>query len=112
MRVAEVTANGLILPARIYSTEIGTLSNITCARPAIRSAIAGAPPRYGTWTMLTPVIILNSSPATCCAVPTSAAGDVRPDARVDRVYQGRQAARAGCDDGDAIFGIARRPHRE
>ena len=32
--------------------------------------MAGAPPRYGTFTMLTPVIILNSSPATCSVEPT------------------------------------------
>ena len=31
--------------------------------------VAGATPRYGTCSMLMPVIILNSSPAMCCGVP-------------------------------------------
>ena len=34
------------------------------------------------------------------------AGDVRPHARVDRVHQGRQAARAGGDHRDALGGAA------
>ena len=38
------------------------LSNITCTCPPIMSVSASAPPRYGTWIMSMPVIILNSSP--------------------------------------------------
>src|SRR5262249_40589836 len=61
-RAAVVTANGRNLPALINSSDVGTLSNITCTWPLIRSVSAGAPPRYGTCTMSMPVIILNSSP--------------------------------------------------
>ena len=39
------------------------------------------------------------------------AGDVRRHAVVDRVHQGRQAARAGGDDRDALGGAAGRPDR-
>src|SRR5207237_1386033 len=39
----------------------------TC--PPMRSVIIGAPPRYGTWIILTPAIILNSSPAICEVEP-------------------------------------------
>ncbi len=35
-----------------------------CTRPAIRSLIADAPPLYGTWTILVPVMNLNNSPST------------------------------------------------
>ncbi len=31
-------------------------------RPAIRSLMAAAPPRYGTWVICVPVMLLNSSP--------------------------------------------------
>jgi hypothetical protein len=37
------------------------LTGLTC--PPIKSVIADAEPRYGTWTMLVPVIIPNNSPA-------------------------------------------------
>ena len=40
------------------------LSNITSTRPAIRSLIAAAPPRYGMCTMSVPLMVLNSSPPT------------------------------------------------
>ena len=39
------------------------------------------------------------------------AGHVRHTARVDRAHQGRQAARAGGDDGDALGGAAGHPDR-
>src|SRR5205085_12463730 len=41
----------------------------TCTCPPMRSVIIGAPPRYGTWIILTPAIILNSSPAICEVEP-------------------------------------------
>ena len=40
------------------------LSNISCTRPAIRSLVAAAPPRYGMCTISVPVMNLNSSPPT------------------------------------------------
>ncbi len=42
---------------------------MTCTCPPMRSVRAGAAPRYGTWIMFTPAIILNSSPATWGRVP-------------------------------------------
>src|SRR5262245_21454816 len=63
-RVAAVTASARSLPALIYSIDTTMLGNMTCTWPASRSASAGAWPRYGTCTKLTPVIILNSSPKT------------------------------------------------
>src|SRR6266511_398703 len=61
-RVVLVTASPRSLPALMYSADVGTLSNITCTCPPSKSVSASAPPRYGTCTMSTPVIILNSSP--------------------------------------------------
>src|SRR5207248_800954 len=68
-RLALVTANARSLPALTYSMDAGTVPNITCTRPPSRSVSAGASPRYGTWTMLTRAIILNSSPDRWPAVP-------------------------------------------
>src|SRR5213078_4148208 len=50
-------------PALTYSIEEPSEGNSTSIWPAIRSVSAGALPRYGTWTRVTPAIILNSSPA-------------------------------------------------
>src|SRR6516225_7684223 len=50
----------------------GVASNITCTWPAKRSVSAGDEPRYGTWTISTPAIILNSSPTTWCVEPLPA----------------------------------------
>src|SRR6202166_4029931 len=68
-RVGSVTASALSLPALMYSTSVAMASHITCARPAMRWVSAGAAPRYGTWSMSTPAIILNNSPANCGVVP-------------------------------------------
>ena len=57
-----VTARPRSLPDLTCSAQVGMLSNITCTWPEIISVSAGAPPRYGTCTMLIPVSILNSSP--------------------------------------------------
>jgi hypothetical protein len=51
------------------SIDSGSGLSTTCTCPPMRSVIAGAPPRYGTWIMLIPVIILNSSLATWIEVP-------------------------------------------
>src|SRR6266508_3097639 len=67
-RVALITANGRSLPALMCSIDSGKGLKITCTWPPSRSVVAGAPPRYGTWTMSTPAVILNSSPTTCCGV--------------------------------------------
>jgi hypothetical protein len=47
-------------------------SNITCTWPPKRSVNAGVEPRYGTWTISTPAIILNSSPERWCVDPMPA----------------------------------------
>src|SRR5215469_14313579 len=61
-RSGEVTANACSLPALTYSIAGGMVEKSTCTWPLRRSASAGAWPRYGTCTMLTPDIILNNSP--------------------------------------------------
>ena len=71
-RVAVVTASARSLPALMYSIEEDMGANMTCTCPPSRSVSAGAAPRYGTCTMSTPAIILNSSPATWGAVPLPA----------------------------------------
>ena len=43
--------------------------NTTCTWPAIRSVSASDSPRYGTCTIFTPAIILNSSPETWPVAP-------------------------------------------
>ena len=45
------------------------LSNITWIRPLIRSVYAAGVPLYGTWIILVPVAVLNSSPARWFDVP-------------------------------------------
>src|SRR6266446_8269696 len=61
-RAAVVTASARSLPALMCGVDEGVTSNITCAWPATRSVSAGVVPRYGTWTMSTPVMNLNNSP--------------------------------------------------
>src|SRR3982074_1649187 len=68
-RIAVVTASGRTVPALTYSIDPGAVPNSTCTCPPRRSVNAGAKPRYGTWIILTLVIILNNSPATCCGLP-------------------------------------------
>src|SRR6516162_5511289 len=62
-RVAVVTASARSLPPLTYSIDEDMVANMTCTCPPSRSTSAGPAPRYGTCTRLTPVIILNSSPA-------------------------------------------------
>src|SRR5262245_46355970 len=62
-RVAVVTASARSLPPLTYSINDDMVSNMTVTFHPSRSISAGPPPRYGTCTRLTPVIILNSSPA-------------------------------------------------
>jgi SIR2-like domain len=57
-----VTARGRSLPALMYSIASGTGAKTTCTCPPSKSVSAGAPPRYGTSTRLTPASILNNSP--------------------------------------------------
>src|SRR5207249_1399542 len=71
-RVEVVTASARSLPVRTYSIEDGRLSNINCTCPLITSTSAGADPRYGTWTRLTPVFSLNNSPVRWTFVPLPA----------------------------------------
>jgi DNA-binding transcriptional LysR family regulator len=71
-RVVEADSATLLnrdLPERRYSIDWGIVSNITWTWPPSRSISAGAPPRYGTWSMSMPAIILNSSPSTWSELP-------------------------------------------
>src|SRR5262245_45639465 len=77
-RDAVVTANGRNLPALMYSMDAGMVPNMTCTWPPSRSVSASASPRYGTWIMLTPAIILRQM--ACRSVATRAHVDF---ARVD-----------------------------
>src|SRR5260221_4264296 len=52
-RVAEVTASASSLPALMCSIAVDSVSNMSGTWPARRSASAGPPPRYGTWSMST-----------------------------------------------------------
>jgi hypothetical protein len=71
-RVLVVTANGRNLPALMCSMEADALSNMICTCPPTRSERAGPAPRYGTCCILTPAIIVKSSPEMCCDVPLPA----------------------------------------
>src|SRR5262245_24477668 len=68
-RVAAVTASARSLPASMYAIDEGTEANVTCTCPPSRSVSEAAKPRYGTRTMSTPVITLNSSPARWVVTP-------------------------------------------
>src|SRR5262245_25548948 len=65
--VSNDTAGWAELVARLrpltYSIDEDMVANMTCTCPPSRSTSAGPAPRYGTSARLTPVIILNSSPA-------------------------------------------------
>src|SRR5262249_25149224 len=50
-RAAVVTAKARSFPVLTYSIDSGAPPNTTCTCPPSRSVSAGAPPRYGTWTM-------------------------------------------------------------
>ncbi|MNT27101.1 hypothetical protein D3C72_1627170 [compost metagenome] len=71
-RVALVTASARRRPAFTCGSEPGRLSNISCTWLASRSAIAGPLPLYGTCTISTPAIDLNSSPDRWLVVPLPA----------------------------------------
>ena len=62
--------DGRSLPALMCSM-MGMLSNMTLHLSAEQVSRAGAAPRYGTWTMSTPAIILNSSPVTWLRGPVA-----------------------------------------
>src|SRR5262245_39092307 len=68
-RVAVVTASARSFPDLTCSIDVRMLPNRTCTCAPSRSDTARPPPRYGTWTILMPAIILNSSPETCSEVP-------------------------------------------
>src|SRR5262249_29225021 len=68
-RVAVVTASARNLPALIYSIDAAVVTNMICTCPASRSASAGRWPRYGTCSVVTPVIILNNSPSIWVVLP-------------------------------------------
>src|SRR5256886_16766112 len=95
-RVAVVTASGRSLPALMCSIDSGKGLKITCTWPPSRSVVAGAPPRYGTWTMSTPAVILNSSPTTCCGVQIG-------EGRTISKYRKGQIVFSQGDPADAVF---------
>ena len=67
-----MTPSARILPLRSAPISVGTVENIACTWPAIRSTIAVPMALYGTWTMLMPAFILNISIESCGEVPTPA----------------------------------------
>src|SRR4029453_17255589 len=67
-----VTANARNVPARMWAIDALVVWKVACTWPAIKSVKAGGEPRYGTCSMLTPAIILNSSPVTWLGDPTPA----------------------------------------
>src|SRR5262245_40409156 len=70
-RVVEVTASAGRWRALTYSIDETIVGKNTCTCRPRRSASAGPPPRYGTCTMSTPAIILNSSPQVRAVSDTS-----------------------------------------
>jgi hypothetical protein len=72
MRVLDVTAIGLIRPARTLGSEPGKLSNSMSTRPPSRSFSAGPAPLYGIWTTSTPAMLFIISPERCNVVPNPA----------------------------------------
>ncbi len=68
-RFAPVTASARSLPARMWGSDEGMLSNIMFTCPPSRSVTAGALPLYGMCSMSTPAIDLNSSPERWMLVP-------------------------------------------
>src|SRR3954454_17956936 len=57
------------VPPAICACAVVAIENIICTLPAITALSAELASRYGTWTMLTPVMALNSSPPRCGGVP-------------------------------------------
>src|ERR1700687_442503 len=69
-RVAENMPSALILPPRTCGISVLGTSTRIWMLPPIRSCSAGAVPLYGTCTMSTPAVCLNSSVVRCAAAPT------------------------------------------
>ena len=69
-RLVSATPSARSLPDLTWPIGPGRLSKAECNWPPSTSTSAGAVPRYGTWTMLMPVIDLSSSPDICGEVPT------------------------------------------
>ena len=69
VRVLLNTPSARTNPPSIFLTCGGTPSINIWMRPASRSGITPALPRYGTWTMSTPAVSLNSSLARWMPVP-------------------------------------------
>src|SRR6185295_16990055 len=71
-RFAPVTASARRLFDFTCGTALTGLLNIAGTWPAIRSVLAGAAPRYGTWIKLTEAACANSTAARCVGVPRPA----------------------------------------
>ena len=59
-----------IWPAWNWPSTLGRVEFDTSMRPAISSVTRGAAPRNGTWVILVPVRVMNSSVARCEPEPT------------------------------------------
>src|SRR5204862_8025313 len=68
-RVAEVTAMARIDPALRWPGKDGRPSTPTCTSPAITACVAGAPPRNGTWVIVSPAAALINSITRCDVLP-------------------------------------------
>src|SRR2546423_8773 len=69
-RVFDVTAIGLTLPLSIKGSAAPMLENVIVMCLPATSASWGAAPLYGTCITWMPAILLRSSPASCCGLPT------------------------------------------
>src|ERR1700730_10591493 len=69
-RLAENIASALILPPRTCGISVLGTSTRIWMLPPIRSCSAGAVPLYGTCTISTPAVCLNSSVVRFAAAPT------------------------------------------
>ena len=68
-RAELVTASAFSRPACTCGSTVGMVANSSEVWPAIKSVMAGTLPLYGTCTMSTFAIDLNSSPDRWPAVP-------------------------------------------
>src|SRR5690606_16241210 len=68
-RLALVTASALTFPVSMSGIAGEIVENIIGIRPPRRSVSAPGTPLYGTWTMSSPALVLNSSMVRCGALP-------------------------------------------
>ena len=100
--VPEFIAYAKANPGKINLASAGTGTTPTCRRRTVQD---DGRRRHG------PRALSRRGAGADRPARRASAGDVRLRARVNRVHQSRQAARAGGDDCDAFGGVAGRPDR-